>query len=341
VQQRRKRNGTIGAAFFAALLLFGTVATASAAAPPDTSGTSDANGAADETTPGEAGAFAVRPWSTDASSGRDYFIYTLKAGALYGDKVTISNDSDQKATYAVYATDAVNTNDGSFSLLREEEKPKDLGTWVELGATQYTLQPHTEVTIPFSVTVPADAISGDHVGAIVAQKINDPSNPNGIGLNVRVRVGARIYVRIDGATNPSLAIDSFNLQYDTPANPFGGNAARVSYVLTNTGNVRLSPKAALKLSGVFGMGERRFPDRQIPELLPGGSITISEVLLDVKPWVRLTADLDVQSPDDAVAVRASIDQWAIPTGLLVAVAVVLAALILWRIIARRRRNATA
>jgi len=338
MQQRRTRRGTIGAAVVAALLTFGSVA--SAAAPPDTSGT-ETTVAPDETSPGEAGAFAVRPWSTDASSGRDYFIYTLKAGAVYGDKVTISNDSDQKATYAVYATDAVNTDDGSFSLLREEDKPKDIGTWVELGATQYTLQPHTEVTIPFSVTVPADAISGDHVGAIVAQKINDPSNPNGIGLNVRVRVGARIYVRIDGATNPSLAIESFNLQYDTPANPFGSETARISYVLRNTGNVRLSPKSVLKIGGIFGMGERNFADRQIPELLPGGSVQISEVLLGVKPWVRLTAELDVQSPDDAVAVRASIDQWAIPSGGIVALTIIVIALIAWRLITRRRRNALA
>jgi len=349
----------MGALALSAVLLFGAFTPASAISPssispasisPASISTASISTAAatpptdsvpaDETAPSDAGAFAVRPYSSDGVGGRDYFIYTLKTGTVYGDKVTVSNDSDQEATYAVYATDAVNTNDGSFSLLREEDKPKDVGSWVELGATQYTLKPHTEVTIPFSVTVPNDAISGDHVGAIVAQKIADPSNPNGIGLNVRVRVGARLYVRIEGATNPSLAVDSFTMTYDTPANPFGTGTAKVEYTLTNTGNVRLTPTATLKLAGVFGLGEKNFPDREIPELLPGNSIQIAEVMLDVKPYLRLTADLDITAPDEAVAVHSTITQWAIPWLGVAVVALIIVALIV-RSIVKRRKRATA
>lgn len=340
----------MGALALSAVVLFGAFTPASAISPASISPASISPAAvtppsdsvpADETAPPDAGAFAVRPYSADSVGGRDYFIYTLKTGTVYGDKVTVSNDSDQEATYAVYATDAVNTNDGSFSLLREEDKPKDVGSWVELGATQYTLKPHTEVTIPFSVTVPNDAISGDHVGAIVAQKIADASNPNGIGLNVRVRVGARLYVRIEGATNPSLAVDSFTMSYDAPANPFGTGTAHVNYTLTNTGNVRLTPMATLKLAGIFGLGEKNFPDRQIPELLPGNSIQIAEVMLGVKPYLRLTADLDITAPDEAVAVHSTITQWAIPWLGVAVVALIIVALIVRSIVKRRRRRATA
>jgi hypothetical protein len=335
VERWRKRHGVIST--FVSALCLGAVSfvpAAHAAAPPDSTPPADSVPAQ------EAGSFAVQPWTPAGAGGRDYFIYELKAGTAYSDKVTISNDSDQKATYAVYPTDAVNTDDGSFSLLREEDKPKDVGNWVELGATQYTLEPHTQVIIPFSVTVPDDAISGDHVGAIVAQKIADASDPDGIGLNVRVRVGARLYVRIDGPKTPSLAVDSFSVAYDAPGSPFAGSTAHINYVLTNTGNVRLSPTAAVRMAGIFGLGEQHLPDRQIPEILPGSSIQISEVLLGVKPYVHLTADLTVQVPDEpSVVVHTSIDQWAIPWIGVGVIALILVAVLGRRVWTRRRRKA--
>jgi hypothetical protein len=307
----------------------GSVPLAHASAPPDT-------------TAGEAAAFSVQPSGEDGPGGRDFFVYTFPTGQKFGDRVAISNLSDATATYAVYATDAVNTDDGSFSLLREEEKPTDVGTWVELGATQYTLEPHQQVILPFTLTVPANATPGDHVGAIVAQKLDDPGDTSGgIGADVRVRVGARIYVRVDGVTNPSLSVDSFNVTYDTPGLPFTGRTAKVTYVLTNTGDIRLSPTADLKLGGLFGLGGTATPRRQIPELLPGGSITIAEVVNDVKPYLRLTAELAVVAEDGTVNTGASITQWAIPwlfLGILGAVVVAIVAQRLW---ARRRKNASA
>lgn len=327
-------------------LLFGSTSLTHASAPPDTttpgSGSTDTTAPADETSPGEAGAFSVQPSSEQGPGGRDFFVYTFPTGSQFGDRVAISNLSDVQATYAVYATDAVNTDDGSFSLLREEEKPTDVGTWVELGATQYTLEPHEQVIIPFSITVPDDASPGDHVGAIVAQKLDDPSDPNaGIGVDVRVRIGARIYVRVDGLTNPSLSVDSFNVTYDTPGLPFSGATAKITYVLTNTGDIRLSPTANLKLAGLFGLGEQKLAQRDIPELLPGGSITVAEVVKDVKPYLRLTADLAVSAEEGTVTSGASLTQWTVPWLFVGIVGGIIVAIILQRIWARRRRNATA
>lgn len=321
-------------------LLCGATSLTHASAPPDTS-TPDST-PADETSPGEAGAFAVQPSSESGPGGRDYFIYTLPQGDQFGDRVAISNLSDVTATYAVYATDAVNTDDGSFSLLREGEDPEDVGAWVELGATQYTVEPGEQVIIPFSITVPADAPPGDHVGAIVAQKLDDPtSTDSGIGVDVRVRIGARIYVRVDGPTSPSLSIESFRIDYDAPGIPFSGSTAKVTYVLTNTGDVRLSPTADLSVAGLFGLGEQQLEQRQIPELLPGGSITIAEVVKDVKPLGRITADLSVRATEESVVAGASIAEWAVPWLSVGVLGLLVVALIAWRIVARRRRVAGA
>ena len=306
-----------------------------ASAPPTT--TPSSAPAADETA-ADAGNFAVQPSGPNGPGGRDYFIYTLKTGKTFGDTVAVSNLGTTTATFAVYATDALTTKDGSFSLLREQDKPKDVGTWMQLGATQYTLEPGKRVDIPFKISVPSDATPGDHVGAIVAQRITDPNDPNsGIGLNVRVRVGARVYVRVDGPVTPSLSVDSMTVRYDTPASPFSSADAHINYTVTNTGDIRLSPTALLNISGVFGLGKRTLPDRQIPELLPGSSIQIAEVVHGVKPDLRLTTSLTLEQPGQPVVVRASIDQWAVPWLGVLVIGLVLVSIIAQRIWARRRR----
>jgi hypothetical protein len=295
----------------------------------------------DETSTDSPGSFAVQPSGKAGPGGRDFFIYTLKVGELYGDTVAISNLGTEPATFVIYATDAQNTTDGSFSLMREEESPTGVGTWVELGATQWTVEPGTFVNIPFSISVPDDAAAGDHVGAIVAQKIDDPDNPDdGIGLDVRVRVGARLYVRVDGPVNPSLAIDRFDVIYDAPATPFGTRNAKIVYTLTNTGDIRLAPIANLELAGLFGLGSSSLPERQIPELLPGGSIEIAETVQDVRPWVRLAAELEVRADEAAVVVTASVTHWAVPWPSVIALGAVVLALVIWRLVARRRKRVT-
>lgn len=295
--------------------------------------------ASDDSASADAGSFAVQPSGPNGPGGRDYFVYTLKVGEVYQDTVSISNVGTNTATFSIYATDAQNTSDGSFSLLREEASPEDVGTWVELGATQWTVEPGMRVDIPFTVTVPADVAPGDHVGAILAQKIDDPDDPNdGIGFDVRVRVGARLYVRVDGPVNPSLAIDEFAVSYSAPGTPFSGADARVTYTVTNTGDIRLSPVAALAISGAFGLGETAAPDRQLPELLPGSSIQISEVLRDVKPYLRITADLNIQSAGAVAAASSSITQWAVPVLAVIGFAAIGFAFIAWRVAKRRRAS---
>jgi hypothetical protein len=284
------------------------------------------------------GTFAVQPSSQDGPGGRDYFVYTLRPGQVFGDVVGVSNLSDKTLTFAVYPTDAYNTPDAGFALLREEERPVDLGTWVELGATQYTLDPGERVDIPFSLTVPADATPGDHAGAIVAQVVPEAGadQPDeGIGFDVRLRIGARIYVRVDGPLSPSLTIERFGLEYVTPLNPLGTNSVRVTYVVANTGNTRLQPTASLKVAGLFGLGSTQAPSREIPELLPGSSLEIAEIIRDVRPLGRLTATLRLQAPLDGVDVERSVSTWTIPWLLVVALAL-LAAYFVYRFVSRRR-----
>jgi hypothetical protein len=327
-------------------VLLASAGTAQMSAPPDTTppAASTPEPAANTTLPpADHGTFAVQPSGPNGPGGRDYFIYTLKPGDTYGDTVGISNFSDHAVTYAIYATDALNTRDGGLTLLRPEQKPVDVGTWVQTGVTQYTVEAGQRADVPFKVTVPADATPGDHVGAIVAQPIPDSAakpaeTPS---VDVSLRIGARVYVRVSGPINASLSVSKFSMRYDTPASPFSGRKAVITYTVTNTGNIRLSPLATLRVAGILGLGGRKVPERKIPELLPGSSLEISESVSGVRPYGRLTAALKLAAPNDGVTVRRGIDVWTVPWLGLVVLALVVGALVFWFVRRRRRRRSPA
>lgn len=317
-----------------AWLVLSVVAPTQVRATPDTTIPDDGSeepgpGGTDPTDQSSGGSFAVQPSGPNGPGGRDYFVYTLDPGDVFGDTVGISNLGTEPVTYALYATDAFNTSDSaSFALLREEETPTDVGSWIELGVSQVTVDPGTRVDVPFKIEVPRDASPGDHAGAIVAQEIPDSTaDDDGVTVDVRLRIGARVYVRVSGTLNPSLTIEELRLDYDTPLNPFGTAPATVDYVVRNTGNTRLQADSTVEVEGLFGLGGAEAAPRRLPELLPGSSIQISETIDDVRPLIRLTATVRLEAPLDGVDVEGSTSTLAIPWILVIALVLLIALLV--------------
>ena len=151
--------------------------------------------------------FAVQPSGPDGPGLRDWFIYTLDPGAVFGDTVAISNLSDHSIRFSILPTDAVSVPESAgFAALRDDEVPTDVGTWIQLAADEYTVEPNSRIDVPFSITVPEDAEPGDHAGAILAFDADaasiDPNSAEGISFDVRQRLGAR---RLRPGERPAVA----------------------------------------------------------------------------------------------------------------------------------------
>ncbi len=283
--------------------------------------------------------FAVQPSGPEGPGGRDYFVYTLSPGQTFGDFVAVSNFADQPVTFLLYPTDAFNTEgDAAFALLREDEQPVDTGTWINLAADQYTIDPQSTAVIPFSITVPPDAAPGDHAGAIVAQPVPTPGQPTeGFSFQVRQRIGARVYTRVDGPLDPSLRIDQLAFDYERPVNPLTGGDGLVTYQVSNIGNVRLASTAVLKIKGPFGITVKELPARELPELLPGSDVLVTETVNDIPQLGRLTAQVDVTAQIEDEQTSASTSVWAIPWLALLALLLVIG-LVVWYLRRRGRSD---
>lgn len=289
---------------------------------------------------GQPRTWGVQPASKEGPSTRAAFTYDAAPGETISDAVRIANFSDRPLTLSVYATDAFNTDEGTFDVLAADAQPDDVGSWVQLERTEVTLEARASTDIPFTLTVPANASPGDHAGGIVASLATDAVDGAGNKVKVDNRVGSRIYLRVDGPLRPELTVTELDLTYDGTTSPIGKGKAEVRYTIENTGNARLSAEQALTLSGPFGLASTEVELDDVPELLPGSTLQLRAPATEVFPAGRLTAELELmpKAADDVdvdpTATAATV--WAVPWTLLALIALLVIALVVRRRLKRRK-----
>jgi hypothetical protein len=286
----------------------------------------------------ETPSWAVEPSSAEGPSGRSAFVHDASPGEVIDDVVGISNLSDEPQTFRVYGTDAFSTADGGFALLRRDQRPVDVGRWVDFGASTYTVPPRSRLDLPFKIRVPAAATPGDHAGGVVAAVLERGEQSAGQRVDVDRRVAVRLYLRVAGPLRPAISIDQIRVAYDAPL--FGVTTAPVTitYRIRNTGNTRLAGTERASVAGPFGVGRRTARPQGLPELLPGATIIRTLRVSGVRPLVRLRAEVQVDlEPAGGVTgqapatVERSTTWWAVPWAPTGAIAIL--AIFTWR---RRR-----
>lgn len=286
--------------------------------------------------------WAVSPGDgTTATAGRANMSYELAPGTAVDDQITVYNLSNVAMTLKVYSTDAFNTPDGAFALLAGDQKPTDVGTWVQFNVEGVTLPAGTQTTLPVRINVPADARPGDHAGAIVASSPTQGTGPDGKIVNVDRRTGTRVYVRVSGPLQPKLAVEGLKTSYSPSLNPFGGDA-EVHYKIVNRGNVRLAGTHKVKFAGPFGLFGKSTSEDTISELLPGQSVDVTKKLSGVTATGLLSATVELQpkpiGADTKPLSRNDHKGYTIAVPLLL-VALFLIALLLWYARRRYQRHA--
>ncbi len=214
---------------------------------------------------------------------RTNFSYDAAPGTIIHDSAIVYNIGNVPLPFHVYATDGFNQENGTFDLLTGEKVPVDVGSWVKFDSQDLTIPPGQQATIPITITVPADAAPGDHVGGVLASSPIEGRNDTGQIVTFDRRVGAKLYVRVTGRVHPELAITKLDTGYSHSVNPLGGSA-KVSFRIENRGDVRLGGVPVVTISGPFGLGEKKIALPALVDLLPGGYADLSVEFHDVGAW---------------------------------------------------------
>ncbi|MBO0919388.1 hypothetical protein J1G42_00920 [Cellulomonas sp. zg-ZUI222] len=241
--------------------------------------------------------WTVQPATAEGPDDRISLRHVLDPGASVAEHVTITNLGETTATFAVYAGDGVLSDSGYFDLPPTGTPPRDGGSWVALGTVEgaqaqedgtllVSLDAGAAVTVPLTITVPADARPGDHPAGVVAELVA------GDDLRLAARNGVRLHLRVTGDIEAGLAPTDVTTRWEPSWNPFAPGTVHVSYRVENTGDVRLAARAVTTLAGPFGVAAAE--DRtEVREVLPGQQVLV-EAAVPVWPVVRVTGHVDTR-----------------------------------------------
>jgi hypothetical protein len=294
--------------------------------------------------PGPAGADEHQSWSllptrTPGAPPRSYFIVDVEPGGTLRDSVTLTNPTDAPIHFRIYPADAFLTPGGASFALRDHDEPMaGVGTWIELPVEEITVEPRTEAEIPFVMRVPDNAEPGDHAGGIAAMNTSPESHldQEGVGFDIMRIVGVRMYARVAGPLAPAVEVTSVAVDRSQPLVPYltGRGDGTITYEVTNIGNLRLEPTATVTITGLFGRTVTRLAPIELPELLPGSSVSITQQWSGLPPVEKLRAKISLVAGD--VEVQRSTAFWVFPWLVAAVLALLATALIIrWRL---RRRD---
>ena len=312
--------------------------------------------------------FGIGPAGPDRPDQRPYLEYGVQPGSVVLDHVAVVNQSAVPLTLAVYPGDAVNSEGGGLDITQRAQRNQDLGAWVTVGKavasgtldptsrsqTTVTVPPQSArtgrgtVIVPVRIAVPADAGPGDHVGGIATALLARGANPTSQNIDLEQRVVARVYVRVAGPLAPELSVDVLDAEHAGGPGLGTAGTVRMTYRITNNGNVRLGAASRVDVRGPFGLGARFVEGEVVDELVPGGSAVLTVTVPDVRPTIRTSARVLVRAvpapgaelPDTAGATaRAGLWSLTWQQAVVLALAVLVVLLLLLRRRRRRHRGA--
>ena len=283
------------------VLLAGLTAT-SAAVGPAALASSPSPGTSSSPPPASSGPLAPKGqvrWSiTPATAtapllGQLKFNYTnIKPGSTITDHVAVFNYSQQSAAFEIYGTDATGTTaSNELLLMPATEQPKDIGAWVSFPhATRLSviIPADRGVIEPFTISVPRQATPGDHTGAIVAAVSTQAIGAGGQGVTKAVRIALPLEIRVIGQLRAGMRVESVSAGFSNNADPIGDGTATVSFVVHNTGNIRLAGSQRVSVTGPFGM-TAAIPPKLLATVLPGDSVQFTAAVHQLYPAGPLTA----------------------------------------------------
>jgi hypothetical protein len=246
------------------------------------------------------------PAKNPGPTPRLYFFLDASPGQTVKESVRVTNLGKDPKSFLLYGADAYNTvKDGGFALRTRDRAQVGLGAWVSSVVGKVTVPGGASADVPFTITVPAQATPGDHVGGVVAMEAEPSGTAEAGGATVRIQraVGARVYLRVAGTVVPGLSVPRLDVGIDSPLLPVPARGD-LTYTVANIGNVHLMPDATVRATGLFGHSIKVTGSLPSSDMVPGAEGQFSMRAEGVWPFDVVTTSVVVKA-DGGVYARKS------------------------------------
>lgn len=201
---------------------------------------------------------------------RSYFVFNTTPGAHFKSAVRISNTGLVGGRATLYSTDATTGATSGTVYLGQNVTPKEVGAWVKLSASSFTLASGQSRLVPFDVAPPKNVRSGQYVGGIAMEvtPLNATTSPvqkkGQIQITTRIITVVAVELIFPGAATQALSATGIQ----------GGGANNyqtLSLKLQNTGTTMIKPHGTLELFNARGSRLQTVPI-SMDTFLPNTSI---------------------------------------------------------------------
>ena len=131
------------------------------------------------------GGFGIRP--AQASEGDatsfSYFTHRLEPGDTLVDTALVINEGESQVRLRVFVANAITAVNGGTSFGTPDGSTGGVADWVTLDVDEVLLEPGATQIVRFTIAVPQDARSGDHVAGILVARVATDSNPETMAEN--------------------------------------------------------------------------------------------------------------------------------------------------------------
>jgi hypothetical protein len=268
-------------------------------------------------------------WTVQPADGSRWIERTLDPGQKVTERMAVRNLGTVDTVFALSAADGYLTHNGHFNMLSSDQKSSDGGTWIHVQPS-VAVEAGKTATVPFTITVPADATPGDHPAGIAASVLSTSGT-----VQVESRVGFRVMLKASGVEKSQLAAQRVTVHYEQSWNPFRAGTIRAAYAVANTGNVRADARTSVSVREFFGL-HHRAGGATTGELLPGGNRPADARVHGVWGLGPVHTEILLTPADPAGPTVTTV--WVVPWSQLVAVALIVALLFVLRTTRRASRR---
>lgn len=198
----------------------------------------------------EYGGVGGRPANPDPSNPRteSIFVHTITPGGTVTDAVRLINNTPDTKTLKVYAVDSVVSSGGAFACAQETEPKAGSGSWINLSKSEVTLESLTNEVVPFTLTLPENASTGEHNACIVVQEKEAPgANEGKTGVVLSFRTGIRVAILVPGEIVRQLEIGTIG------ATKKENGDITFKPTVKNTGNVSIDANVNVEIKNLIGL----------------------------------------------------------------------------------------
>src|SRR5205823_1547653 len=134
--------------------------------------------------------------------------HEAKIGETYTGRMVLSNPSNAPQTVRIYQTDYTFAANGTSNYADPNTLPRSNASWVTPQASRVTVPARQELTVPYSVKVPAsDSLKGTYWSMIMIEAAEQSptasSGNNQVGIGSIIRYGIQVATHI-GTTGTRL-----------------------------------------------------------------------------------------------------------------------------------------